>query len=85
MRALQVVRLEGPEALEINEVPEPDPGGQVLVEVHAAGLTFPDVLLTRGLYQLKPEPPFTPGSEIAGVVRAAPGGAAVKPGDRVAA
>ncbi|MGH3738639.1 MAG: NADPH:quinone oxidoreductase family protein [Micromonosporaceae bacterium] len=84
MKAVQVVRLEGPEALEVNEVPEPDPGGQVLVEVHAAGLTFPDVLLTRGLYQLKPEPPFTPGSEIAGVVRAAPDGAAVKPGDRVA-
>ncbi|MGH3716083.1 MAG: NADPH:quinone oxidoreductase family protein [Micromonosporaceae bacterium] len=86
MRAAQVVRLDGPEAIEVNEVPEPKPGDdQVLIEVHAAGLTFPDVLLTRGLYQLKPEPPFTPGSEIAGVVRSAPEGAAVKPGDRVAA
>jgi NADPH2:quinone reductase len=86
MRAAQVVRLEGPASVEIAEVPEPVPGdGQVLVEVHAAGVAYPDVLLTRGRYQLKPEPPFTPGAEVAGVVLAAPEGAAVKPGDRVAA
>ena len=67
-------------------MPDPVPtDGQVLVEVHAAGVTFPDVLLTRGQYQLKPDPPFTPGSEVAGVVRSAPEGAHVRPGDRVAA
>jgi NADPH2:quinone reductase len=86
MRAVQVVRLDGPDALEVNEVPEPEPTpDQVLIDVRAAGVTFPDVLLTRGRYQLRPDPPFSPGSEVAGVVRTAPDGAAVKPGDRVAA
>jgi len=84
MRAVQVVRLDGPSAVEVNEVPEPE-SGQVLIDVRAAGVTFPDALLTRGLYQLRPEPPFSPGSEIAGVVRSAPDGAAVRTGDRVAA
>jgi NADPH2:quinone reductase len=78
--------LEGPSAVEVAEVADPVPGdGQVLVEVHAAGVTYPDVLLTRGRYQLKPEPPFTPGSEVAGVVLSAPSGASVRAGDRVAA
>jgi NADPH2:quinone reductase len=86
MRAVQVVRLEGPSAVEVVDVADPVPGdGQVLVEVHAAGVTYPDVLLTRGRYQLKPDPPFTPGSEVAGVVLSAPAGAAVRAGDRVAA
>jgi NADPH:quinone reductase len=56
-----------------------------VVEVRAAGVSFPEVLQTRGEYQLKPELPFVPGSEVAGVVRSAPEGAAVGPGDRVAA
>lgn len=86
MRAAQVVRLDGPDAIEINDVPDAVAGdGAVLIEVHAAGVSFPDVLLTRGLYQYKPSLPFTPGSEVAGIVRAAPAGAAVRPGDRVAA
>src|SRR5438105_11829082 len=86
MKAVRIVRLDGPAAVEIGEIDEPSPaGGQVLVEVHFAGVTFPDALLTRGLYQLRPDPPFTPGSEVAGVVRRAPAGAAVKEGDRVAA
>lgn len=85
MRAVQVVRLEGPESLEVAEIDEPRPSeSDVLVEVHAAGVTFPDVLLTRGEYQFRPDPPFVPGSEVAGVVKAAPAGAAVKEGDRVA-
>ena len=47
MRAVQVVTLDGPAAVRVAEVPDPEPGdGLVLVEVHAAGLTFPDVLLT---------------------------------------
>ena len=86
MRAVQVVTLDGPAAVKVGEVPDPDPGdGGVLVEVHAAGVTFPDVLLTRGLYQLRPDPPFVPGSEVAGVVRSAPPGSGFAAGDRVAA
>ncbi|HZC70443.1 MAG TPA: NADPH:quinone oxidoreductase family protein [Jatrophihabitans sp.] len=86
MRAIQVETLDGPRSVRQAELPEPEPGdGQVLIEVHAAGVTFPEVLLTRGMYQIKPPPPFVLGSEIAGVVRAAPADAAVQPGDRVAA
>ena len=61
------------------------PGEGVLVEVRAAGVSFPELLQTRGEYQLKPPLPFVPGSEVAGIVRSAPDGAAVSPGDRVAA
>ncbi len=82
MRAAQVTRLDGPDAVEVTEVDEPTPGG-VIVDVHAAGAAFPDALLTRGLYQYRPEPPFVLGAEIAGVVRSAPEDAGVRPGDRV--
>lgn len=86
MRAVQVVALEGPAAVEVRDVPEPKrEGDQVLVEVHAAGVNFPDVLQSKGLYQYKPEPPFTLGSELAGVVREAPEGSPFAAGDRVAA
>lgn len=86
MRALRLTALEGPDALELAEVPDPVPGGDsVLVEVHAAGVSFPDLLLTRGEYQLRPEPPFVPGIESAGVVREAPPGSGLEPGDRVCA
>lgn len=84
MRAVQVVRLDGPAAVEVRDVPEPERGpDQVLVEVRAAGVNFPDVLQTRGLYQYKPELPFTLGGEAAGVVREAPDGSPVQAGDRV--
>jgi NADPH2:quinone reductase len=82
MRAAQVTRLDGPDAIEISEVDEPTEGG-VVVEVHAAGVAFPDALLTRGLYQYRPDPPFVLGAEIAGVVRSAPDDSHVRPGDRV--
>jgi NADPH2:quinone reductase len=86
VRAVQVVTLNGPAAVQLSEVPEPTTsGGSVVVEVHAAGVAFPDVLLTRGRYQYRPDPPFTLGAEISGVVRSAPAGSAVRPGDRVAA
>jgi NADPH2:quinone reductase len=86
MRAARVTRLDGPDAVEVVDVPEPDvPTGRVLVEVVAAGVSYPDVLLTRGQYQMRPDPPFTPGAEVAGVVRDAPAGGALAPGDRVAA
>ncbi len=86
MRAVQVVSLDGPAAVEVREVPEPVRGPeQVLIDVRAAGVNFPDVLQSKGLYQYKPELPFTLGSEVAGVVREAPEGSALRPGDRVAA
>jgi NADPH:quinone reductase len=91
MRAVQITELTGPDSVVVTEVPEPDagqaPGGEegVLVDVHAAGVSFPELLQTRGLYQIKPELPFIPGSEVGGIVRSAPAGASVAAGDRVAA
>jgi NADPH2:quinone reductase len=82
MRAVLVTRLDGPDAIEVNDVEEPT-GDGVVVEVHAAGAAFPDALLTRGLYQYRPLPPFVLGAEIAGVVRSAPDDAHVRAGDRV--
>ena len=87
MRAIQIKDLSGPEsALELVDVAEPEashpltPGEGVLVDVHAAGVSFPEVLQTRGEYQLKPPLPFVPGSEVAGVVRSASDGARVRAG-----
>ncbi|KAA1379978.1 NADPH:quinone oxidoreductase family protein [Aeromicrobium fastidiosum] len=86
MKAIQITSLDGPEALELHDVPEPVAGeGQVLIRVRAAGVAFPEVLLSRGLYQMKPELPFVPGAEIAGEVVTAPEGSGFAPGDRVAA
>jgi len=86
MRALIVRTLDGPESMLLDEVPEPEMGpGSVLVEVSAAGMAFPDLLLTRGLYQYKPDPPFIPGSEVAGRVVSAPAGSGWSPGQPVAA
>src|SRR4051794_37556120 len=92
MRALQITDLSGPDsALELSELPDPGPEHfltnteGVVVDVRAAGVSFPELLQTRGQYQLKPPLPFVPGSEVAGVVRSAPEGAAVREGDRVAA
>ncbi len=56
-----------------------------MIEVAAAGVCFPDVLLTRGMYQVTPELPFVPGSEVAGAVRTAPASSGLGVGDRVAA
>jgi NADPH2:quinone reductase len=67
MRAIQVTSLDGPKAVQLVDVPAPDPGSGVLVDVHIAGVNFPDVLMSRGEYQMKPELPFVPGSEVAGV------------------
>jgi NADPH2:quinone reductase len=86
VRAVQITRLDGPTALEVVDVPEPAAGpGTVLVDVHAAGVTFPEVLQSRGEYQIKPELPFVPGSEVAGTVRSAPEGSVFTAGQRVAA
>ena len=92
MRAVQIVELAGPrDGLALVDLPQPEPthplapDRAVVVDVHAAGVSFPEVLQTRGEYQLKPPLPFVPGSEVAGIVRSAPEGASVREGDRVAA
>ncbi|CAJ1501406.1 NADPH:quinone oxidoreductase family protein [[Mycobacterium] kokjensenii] len=84
MRAVQISQLDGPTAARVVDIDEPAGDGLVVIDVHAAGVAFPDVLQSRGLYQHKPEPPFVPGGEAAGVVRSAPDGAHVRAGDRVA-
>jgi NADPH2:quinone reductase len=91
MRAIQIVELSGPDsALREVDVPEPEashmltPGSGVLIDVEAAGVSFPEVLQTRGEYQVKPPVPFVPGSEVAGTVRSAPEGSPFSEGDRVA-
>jgi NADPH2:quinone reductase len=82
MRAIQIVELGGPEALRLVDIDEPT-GDGVVIDVRAAGVSFPEVLQSRGAYQLKPELPFVPGSEVAGVVRADAHGFSA--GERVAA
>ncbi len=81
MKAIQVTSLTGPADVTLNDVPEPE--GAVLIDVAYAGVTFPDVLLTRGLYQIRPPLPFVPGSEISGTVRG--DGHGFSAGERVAA
>lgn len=81
-----MVRPVGPDGVEVTEVAEPAATDESdhLVEVHRVGVSFPDLLLSRGEYQLRPDPPFTLGVDFAGVVRVAPSGSALKPGTRVA-
>src|SRR3954468_9444179 len=87
MRAVQVVQPTGPADVVVNDVPEPTPQpGEVLVEVHSVGISFPDLLLSKGEYQLKPEPPFTLGVDFAGVVVSTgttDGASGLAPGQRV--
>jgi NADPH2:quinone reductase len=82
MRAVQVVTTTGPSDVVVRDVPEPTPGpDDVLVEVHRVGISFPDLLLSKGEYQMKPDPPFTLGVDFAGTVVSGPG---FEPGQRVA-
>jgi NADPH2:quinone reductase len=86
MKAIQITSYDGPDAVEFNEVATPEPDNeQVLIHVRAAGVSFPELLQTRGLYQFKPPLPFVPGSEVAGDIVSAPEGSGFAPGDRVAA
>jgi NADPH2:quinone reductase len=88
MRALVCHALTGPQDLALDlQWPEPEASaGRVLIAVKAAALNFPDVLMTRGLYQERPPLPFVPGLELAGVVdRVGTGVTRFKPGDRVVA
>ncbi len=86
MRAWQLTELGEPaDVLHLNEVADPTPGeGQVILDIKAASIGFPDLLQVRGGYQVKPPMPFTPGTEIAGVVSAVGAGVTnVSEGDRV--
>ncbi|GAC67825.1 NADPH:quinone oxidoreductase family protein [Gordonia soli] len=84
MKAQVLTQESGPEGLELTDVPDPVPAdGQVLVDIKSCGVCFPDLLISQGKYQLRLPTPFTPGTEVAGVVRSAPEGAALQAGDRV--
>jgi NADPH2:quinone reductase len=87
MRAIRCHELTGPASLKLDELPDPTPDtSEVVIDVRAAGVNFPDVLLTLGKYQFKPAPPFIPGGEAAGVVSAVGAGVrSLAVGDRVAA
>ncbi|WP_420474306.1 NADPH:quinone oxidoreductase family protein [Noviherbaspirillum sp. ST9] len=76
-----------PDTLVVEDLPDAAPGpGEVSIDVHAAGVNFPDVLIIQNKYQFKPELPFTPGSELAGVVRSVGEGVThIKAGDKVLA
>jgi NADPH2:quinone reductase len=93
MKAMQITQLTGPDtAFALVDVAEPAgehplaPGQEgVLIEVHSAGVSFPDLLQSRGQYQDRPPLPFTPGCEVGGVVVSAPVSSDLAPGDHVAA
>lgn len=87
MRAVICREFGPPEKLTVQDVPSPVAGpGQVVVTVKAAAVNFPDSLIIEGKYQIRPEPPFSPGFEVAGVVKACHESVAgFRPGDRVIA
>ena len=85
MRAAIVEEFGPVESHKFGDLPDPTPGpGEVLIDVHAIGVNFPDSLMVQGMYQVKPAFPFSPGRDAAGVVTAVGDGVTkVKPGDRV--
>lgn len=87
MKAIVCRTLGSPRELVFEDAPDPVASpGAILIDVHAAGVNFPDVLLVQGKYQVRPPLPFIPGVEVAGIVAAVgPGAAALRPGDRVIA
>ncbi|WP_374655284.1 NADPH:quinone oxidoreductase family protein [Dongia sp.] len=87
MRALICEQPNGFENLRLGDMPDPQAGpGEVLIDVAAAGMNFADSLMTAGKYQVKPNPPFVPGLELAGTVAAIGAGVTrLKPGERVMA
>jgi NADPH2:quinone reductase len=87
MRAVLCKTYGPPESLVVEDVAAPDCGpGQVRIKVHASGVNFPDTLIIQGKYQFKPELPFSPGGEVAGVIDAVGAGVEdVRVGDRVIA
>lgn len=87
MKAVLCKQYGPPETLVIEDVPPLKAGGgQVVIDVHASGVNFPDLLIIENKYQFKPPLPFSPGGEVAGVVKEVGGGVTnVKVGDRVLA
>jgi NADPH2:quinone reductase len=86
MKAMQITSLNGPDAMEFADVATPVAGpDQVLIKVHAAGVSFPELLQSRGLYHVKPPLPYAPGCEVAGEIVSAPEGSRFAPGERVVA
>uniref|UniRef100_UPI0028AF95D0 alcohol dehydrogenase catalytic domain-containing protein n=1 Tax=Haematobacter sp. TaxID=2953762 RepID=UPI0028AF95D0 len=87
MRAVQSVAVGGPQTLEIRSMPVPEPGpGELRLRVQAVGINYPDLLIIEDRYQYRPERPFSPGAEVAGVVEAlGPGVDGPAPGARVIA
>jgi NADPH2:quinone reductase len=87
MKAALCKRLEGPAGVDIEDIAEPEPGtGEVRVHVKAAALNFFDTLITRGKYQTRPQLPFSPSAEIAGIVdKVGPGAEGAREGERVMA
>lgn len=85
MKAVLCKAYGPPDTLVVEDVPSPEPGeGQAMIEVHAASVNFPDVLIIENKYQFKPPLPFSPGGEVAGrVAKVGPGVTKVKVGDRV--
>ena len=85
MKALLSKVVGGPETLVLEDIPSPTAGpGQVVLDVKACGVNFPDSLIIEDKYQFKPERPFAPGGEVAGIVKAVGEGVtSVKVGDRV--
>ena len=85
MRAIRVSKLDGVDALTLEDIPSPIPGvGEVRLKVYVGGVNFPDLLMSEGKYQHKPALPFTPGLEAAGeVIDVGEGVTRFKPGDRV--
>jgi len=85
MKALLSTKIGPPEALEYTDAPDPVAGeGEVVIAVKAAGVNFPDALIIEDKYQFKPERPFSPGGEVAGVIESiGPGVTNVKVGQRV--
>ncbi len=85
MRAMQLTSLDGPDGVHLADLPEPAADASVVIDVHAAGVSFPDLLQTRGLYQSRRPLPMVLGGEVSGVVRQAPPGSGLAVGQPVMA
>ncbi|CAL9674854.1 NADPH:quinone oxidoreductase family protein [Streptomyces sp. enrichment culture] len=86
MHAVHITSHAGPAAVEVVEIDEPTAGADsVVIDVHVAGVTYPEVAQSRGQYHLQRTLPFVPGAEVAGTVRSAPPGTGLTAGQRVAA
>ncbi|AKE88029.1 MULTISPECIES: NADPH:quinone oxidoreductase family protein [Rhodococcus] len=84
MQAVQLTEATGPDGIRLVDLPEPDADGLVVVDLHAAGVSFPDLLQTTASYQVVRPLPSVLGVEGAGTVRTAPAGSGLSPGQRVA-